>query len=218
MTTNERYTVAAVVATAAISSARADMGVPMIALFLPPMWVALVPIIVVESFIIYRVVRVPFRRALLALTAANVVSTLVGVPIAWFVLAIGEMVCCGGAIGLSTPLAKIYAVTLQAPWLIPYESDLGWMIPIALVTLAIVFAALSIVVETPIAARILRLPPRSMWRGMAWANVGSYVLLGILGGAAANSGAKLDALYRPFEPLSVALIEGVARVASAIAK
>jgi hypothetical protein len=194
------------------------MGVPMAALFLPPMWAAIVPIIILESFIVYRFVGARFGRTLAAVGAANIVSTIVGVPIAWFILAIGEMLCCGGALGLSTPLTRIYAVTVQAPWLIPYESDLGWMIPVALVTLGSVFAALSVVVETAIASRILRIPLPTMWRAMAWANVASYLLLGILAWAVAKSGVNLDALYKPFEPMVNALVTGVFGISSWLAK
>jgi hypothetical protein len=208
----------AVVAVAAASAARADIGVPMAAVFLPPMWAAIVPIIIIESLIVYRFVRGPFSRTLAALTAANIVSTIVGVPVAWFILAISEMLCCGGALGLSTPVTRIYAVTVQAPWLIPYESDLGWMIPLALVTLGIVFAALSVLVETPIASRILRVPTRTMWRGMALANIASYVLLGFLGWVVVKSGANLDALYMAFEPISNALARAVFGVASWLIK
>jgi hypothetical protein len=209
MTSQRRYMVAAAAAGATVSIARADIGVPMAALFLPPMWVAIVPVIVLESLVVYRLAGVPFGRALLALAVANLVSTVVGVPLAWFVLALGEMLCCAGALGLTTPLTRVYAVTLQAPWLIPYESDLGWMIPFALVTLGVIFAALSVVIETPIASRILRVPVRPMWRRMAWANVASYLLLAIFGWALVVSNAKLEPLYNVFAPLSNLLVEGV---------
>jgi hypothetical protein len=212
------YATVAVAATAAILPASANIGVPMVALFLPPMWAALVPVVIVESFIVHRVVRASLGRTLGALAAANIASTIVGVPIVWFVLAIGEMLCCGGALGLSTPLTRVYAVTVQAPWLIPYESDLGWMIPAALLTLGIVFAALSVLIETPITSRILRIPSRTMWRRMAWANVSSYLLLGALAWALVNSGANLDALYKPFEPLLNGLVDGIFRISSWLPK
>ena len=195
------------------TSARADAGVPMLAIFLPPMWLALVPVIFLEAFIIKRFSAVRFGRALAASSIANIASTIVGVPVAWVILAVGEMLCCGGALGLATPLSKIYAVTVQAPWLIPYESDLPWMVPAALATLGIIFAAVSIAIETPIASRILRAPSRSMWRAMTWANGVSYIALGFLAWATVKSGVKVDSLYQMFEPVVMALAGGVFGIA-----
>ena len=65
----------------------------------------------------------------------------------WAVLATVQGVLAGDARGLATVGQKIYAVTVQAPWLIPYEEDLGWMIPIALVVLAVPAYLLSALIE-----------------------------------------------------------------------
>ena len=92
------------------------------------------------------------------------------------------------------------------------------MIPAALATLGVCFAALSVLVETPISARILRVEVRRMWRGMLLANVVSYLLLGLLGWAIASSLAKFDALYKPFDALIEAFVAGVFIVASWLAR
>ena len=49
----------------------------------------------------------------------------------------------GGAYGINNLLGKIIAVTWQAPWLIPYESELYWMIPAAGTFLLIPFFMVS---------------------------------------------------------------------------
>src|SRR5439155_11355304 len=100
--------------------ARADMGLPLVAVILPPLWLALVPIILVEGVVLRRLTSAPFSKALASASLGNVVSTLIGIPIAWVALATLELVCCGEAKGVATVSAKLYAVTVQAPWLVPY--------------------------------------------------------------------------------------------------
>ena len=43
----------------------------------------------------------------------------------------------GSAMGMDSPVKLLAAVTVQAAWLIPYESHLHWMIPAAATTLLI---------------------------------------------------------------------------------
>src|SRR6478672_7592675 len=79
--------------------ASANIGLPLVAVFLPPMWVALLPIILVEAVLISRLGRHPLPRTLVATAVANIASTIVGVPLLWFSLATIELVCCGAALG-----------------------------------------------------------------------------------------------------------------------
>jgi hypothetical protein len=129
------------------SEARANIGLPMIAILLPPAWGLLLPVIVLEAGLGAWRHSIPFGRAIPAQAAANLFSTLVGLPVGWFLLAILQLTCCGTALGLHTPLRRVYAVTIQAPWLIPYESDFWWMIPAAAAVLVVLFCALSIACE-----------------------------------------------------------------------
>jgi hypothetical protein len=153
----------------------------MVAIFLPPMWLSLVPVILLESWILRRTLAVPNRSALLAATVSNVVTTLVGIPLVWLALAIAEGICCGTALGLTTFGQKFYAVTVQAPWLIPYEKDLGWMVPVALIVLCIPFFIITVAIEGLINKRILvSVESRRVWRATLLANAGSYGLLALL--------------------------------------
>ena len=66
----------------------ADIGLPMVAVYLPPAWLALLPIIGIEAgFGCWRF-KVPARRAVIAQAAANCLSTLIGLPITWVMLAL----------------------------------------------------------------------------------------------------------------------------------
>ena len=161
-------------------AAHADIGVPMIAVFLPPMWLAFIPIVLLEALLLARLLDVSFGRAVTPAFLSNLASTLVGIPLMWFVLAVAEMVCCGEARGLTTFSAKLYAVTVQSPWLIPYERDLRWMIPCALAVFAIPCFVASVIVEAPVNQYFLRTGRRSLWRATAIANACSYMLLALL--------------------------------------
>ncbi len=113
--------------------AHADAGVPMIVLTFPAMLTALIPIILIEAAVFSKLLKINYKSALLPSFSANAVSTLAGFPLSWLLLFGIELLTTGGgtALGISTFLGKIAAVTLQAAWLIPYESELGWMVPMA---------------------------------------------------------------------------------------
>lgn len=133
------------------------------------------PIIVLEAAIGARRWNVPIRAALTSQALANGFSTLLGLPATWVMLAVVELICCGTALGLSSLWQRIYAVTIQAPWLIPYEGDLKWMTPLALVVLSGTFCVMSILCEFPIVK--LMVGPEHKRRAWPWvvrANATSY--------------------------------------------
>jgi len=175
------FIVVAAVLTIVPVPAHADIGLPLIAVLLPPMWLALIPIVVVEAAVIGHLLATPFRRTVVPASVGNLASTLAGIPLMWLLLATTEMVCCGEAKGLATPGAKIYAVTIQAPWLIPYERDFHWMIPVALLVFAIPCYALSVLIEAPFNVMAFRTTPKTLvWRATAAANLASYLCLALL--------------------------------------
>jgi hypothetical protein len=178
--------------------ARADIGLPMVAVFLPPMWLALIPIILIEALLLKRLLPIKFARALLPTSLGNVASTLVGVPLTWLALAILELICCGSAKGLATVGSRLYAVTIQAPWLIPYEDEFYWMIPVALGVLAIPCFAVSVLIEAPINRFFLQeLGHRDIWRATAISNAGSYAVIGLLIWPAQKLGNHMPGLFSP---------------------
>lgn len=151
------------------------------AVFLPPLWLAFVPIVVIEAMTLSRLMAIPLRRALLSTLVGNAVSSIVGIPLTWVILAALELTCCGNAFGLSTFGSRVYAVTVQAPWLIPYEKDFSWMIPAALVAMAVPCFIASVLIEAPINRLFFKsVPTRALWRATAFSNAYSYLLLGLL--------------------------------------
>lgn len=140
---------AIVICFGATTVARADAGVPMLAIVWPASWILLLPIIAVEGFVAARVTALGMRKSLLGAAVANAVSTILALPVTWGLLVVVEMVLSRGgrAFGLSSAGSRVFAVTVQAPWLIPYESDLDWMVPLAALVLLIPFFFASVFTE-----------------------------------------------------------------------
>lgn len=180
--------------------AKADIGLPMIAVFLPPMWIGLVPIVLVEAFVISRRLAAPLRRTILPAFVGNLVSTLVGIPLAWVILAVVELICCGNARGLSTFGQKLYAVTVQAPWLIPYEHHFWWMIPCALIVMTVPCLVVSVLIEAPVNQLFLAgARTRLLWKATTIANAYSYVVLGLLVWPAWKLADHMQGLFGPMD-------------------
>jgi hypothetical protein len=75
-------------------------------------------------------------------------------------------------------LGKILAVTWQAPWLVPYESDLDWMVPAASVVLLVPFFAASWLIELRVNRRMLpEVDEQTLREATRDANLLSYLLL-----------------------------------------
>lgn len=160
----------------------ADAGVPMVFVTLPSMLIALVPIIVLEAIVIRRMLGISLKDAAKVSAVINMVSTVIGIPITWFILVSIEIVTAGGkAYGLETPFKKFLAVSLQAPWLIPYDKDLNWMVPAAFSWLLIFFFFMSVKLEGYIAKRMLKdLETQLINRAVLVANLWSYAVLEII--------------------------------------
>lgn len=116
----------------------ANMGLPMLMVHVPIMVLAMAPVVFIEAWWISRHGRTAFRALLGPVFRANLVSTLLGVPLTWFVLVLIQMSAGAGGY-LKNPIAE---VTLQAPWLTPERYN-GWKIPAAAAALCPFFYAVS---------------------------------------------------------------------------
>lgn len=157
------------------SLCHADIGVPMIFVTLPMMVVALIPIIALESLFSLSLRHLPFKKILKCFIIANLVSTFLGIPVAWFVLFILQILTGGGwAYGLSSPVFKLLAVTWQAPWLIPYR-NMHWMIPAALIVLQVPFFFVSWWIEYFVVKIMLPdVDKNVVWKTLRNVNILSY--------------------------------------------
>lgn len=162
----------------------ANVGVPMIVVELPVMALALIPIVLLEAVIYVRLSHTTWSLAWRGSWWANVASTFVGIPVAWFVQVVVQMLIGGGsAWGIESPGDRLAAVTLQSAWLVPYEKDLSWMIPAAAIVLLVPCLLISIFVERFV---LLRYWPESIYAGLTRniivANLISYLLVGAFWG------------------------------------
>ncbi len=188
--------------------ALANIGLPMISVYLPPAWLALIPIILIEADVGIKTLGLSRKRSLTAMTAANLFSTVLGIPIAWLCLAFIQLIFFDGARGLDTWSRRVYAVTLQAPWLVPYEDDFRWMIPAAVVILSVPFYLTSVGTEYLIVKRFFAdIEARRVWHWMLRAHLFSYGLLISLILATVLLNSNVEWIYRIMRPFIESLIE-----------
>jgi hypothetical protein len=173
----------------------ADIGIPMIAFSLPAMVAALIPVILVEALYMRKRIVCGWWTILWTVGWANVVSTVVGVPIAWLV-----MVFCEFGIAMpvgsnfpasfqNSAIGRFSLVLLSAPWLNPLsEGDAAWAIPLAAFVLLVPFLFISIWIEQIVVRRLLPksviialqtgdTPDQALKRAVRNANVISYSIL-----------------------------------------
>ncbi len=175
--------------------ARADAGIPMLAVTWPAMLVALLPIIAIEALVLKSRLKLSLQVTAKAAALANVVSTVAGIPVTWLILAVLEFLFTRGgtAFGLATPLRRFLSVTIQAPWLVPYgPSEMRWMVPTAALALIPPFFLASWLLETLIVSASLRKRNLDLWKphdprarsrvlrsSVFRANIASYAMLAI---------------------------------------
>lgn len=163
----------------------ADVGVPMIFFTLPCMLVALIPIILIEAYILLKKLPITKKDAYLCASLSNITSTLIGIPITWGILVLAQMLTGGdGEIyPFDTLLGKFVSVTWQAPWLLPIDEAISWMVPVAAMVLLVPFFFVSWWLEYFISARYLkkynRIERSSVKRAVLIGNLITYTLLGI---------------------------------------
>jgi len=159
----------------------------MLALVWPASWALLIPIVLVEALVARRVLGLGWKEALRRTGVANLASTLVGIPLTWGALVLAETVAQAaaeaspylGKLSVNTIPGKIATVFITAPWLYPYESELGWMIPTAAVLLLEHFFLVSVWVEGRYFDRKAELPKEQVKRWSWHANLLSYGMLAI---------------------------------------
>lgn len=167
------------------SEAQANIGLPMIVVVWPTFWFALIPIVVIESLVMKRILTSTSSRYLLfTATSSNLISTLVGIPLAWLGMLLIQLTVPGGAgtfPDLNPYAQAILSVTLQAPWLLPYAHQYFWMIPTAFTVLMIPLFFMSYIIEAWVSLKMLtrqsgessEIVKRAVWN----ANLFSYLFL-----------------------------------------
>lgn len=164
----------------------ANVGIPMIFLQWPLMVCALVPVIVLEALLIRRWVRLSYREAFTGISKANLLSTVVGVPLSWgIMLAIEFTVLVPAAMAaerwhwkLDAPVLQVFGFLLSIAWLAPIGRHLKWLIPAAAALLLVPSFFVSIWLERRACLRAWpNVDPEVVRRGVDLANLASYAFL-----------------------------------------
>jgi hypothetical protein len=165
--------------------ALANAGLPMLMVAWPLSIAALVPVVVIESWVVRRTIGLPWRASLWQMSKANAVSTLVGIPLTWIALVVIEFglayVVTASGISTSYPplaLGEVGGVVLASPWLGPFREGGHWIVPVATASLLVPFFFVSAWTESWVVNRSLRASDYPRLRQAVWrANLVSYVLL-----------------------------------------
>jgi hypothetical protein len=161
------------------SPAYADAVFPMIILVWPASWLLLLLIIPLEAIVAVRILKIDYKRSLKLAGIANLASVVAGVPVTWFGLGIVEHLVDGGrAWGIATPMGKVFAATVQSPWLYPYNGAWAWLVPAAAISLCIPFFFMSVWVEYKAAEKYSPTINKRLLLNWSWlANTWSYGLI-----------------------------------------
>ena len=120
----------------------ANVGVPMIFIQWPAMLLALIPVIVIEALFVRRSLTISYRQAFIGTTKANLLTTFVGVPLAWLTMLALEfstllpfaMLADKHRWNLNGPIFELLSLFLGAAWI---GGDDGWQVPLAAAILLI---------------------------------------------------------------------------------
>ncbi|MGI5173325.1 hypothetical protein H0R92_06955 [Treponema sp. OMZ 840] len=159
----------------------ANAGVPMIAVIFPKTVLSLIPVILIETAVLIKILKMNKKKTAWAVVAGNLCSTLFGIPATWRILALLQISTGGdgfiGGVGRLTE--NILSVTYQAPWLLPYD-DLHWRVPVAALFLLIPFFFVSWLTETWVERLMLKkeiADKKRFSRAVFIANLFSYAFL-----------------------------------------
>lgn len=155
-----------------------------------PGMVAVLPIVILVEGLVYRnSLNVKPSRAFSASASSNLLSTLIGVPVAWAIMLAVELtlypidyVARHFDWKLTSPVAEAVTFILSMAWLPPMGKGHKWLIPIAASLLLVPSFFVSVWIERRICS--------SLWKGeeadrvrkaVVRANVMSYCMLFVIG-------------------------------------
>jgi hypothetical protein len=138
-------------------TAWANIGIPMLALIWPVQWLLLIPVVLIEAHLAVRDLGLTRKRALGSVLAGNLVSTVVGIPVVWFLLALLGLF----VFRLAFAWLDWSCVDGSFWWMLPFQAAwLGglcatrWELFVAFLVLLLPFAWISHALEWRLVARL----------------------------------------------------------------
>jgi hypothetical protein len=166
------------------SPAEANIGISLIFITLPGMLIAFIPVVLIESVVLCRMLGLKRWVGLKQTAVANLVSTLVGVPLAWVAQMPGAFAFWAGTIAVSpqgemlSDFHRVLAATLGAAHLGPIDDPaMRWMTLVALLFSLIPAFFASWLIEYRIIARRAGLEKWACRTAIFQANLASYCFL-----------------------------------------
>jgi hypothetical protein len=154
--------------------ARGDSFIPTLGLLWPAAWLVLIPVILVEALVAERVLGMGYGAACRAVGAANLRSTLIGIPVTGLLMAavqVWTLIAIHPA--TQSPFGGFAVTTLV---LTEYAEE--WMIPASAIFYSVPFLFMSVYVERRSMETHFSDEARSKVRRWAWqANALSYGLI-----------------------------------------
>jgi hypothetical protein len=150
--------------THALAPLLADAGIPMIVLTFPLMLMLLVPVIVIEGLLCKRWLGLTNWEAMRSNAVSNLVSTLVGIPLAWAIMlgvqfgAMASVDKRSHFLDSHSPLVTVVAFVLNSAWIPPAEGSNVWWIPAAILVLLVPFFFASYGIEYFVMAYMIGMP------------------------------------------------------------
>lgn len=165
----------------------ANVGIPMIFVQWPLMLVALIPVIFVEALLIHLWLSLSPQEAFIGIAKANVLSTAIGVPLAWGIMFVVELVAfislasvdAYWSWALDSPLFEVAFFIFSIAWPLPTTTAAARrLLPFSAALLLIPCFYASVWIECRSCLRSwARYDPALVRRAVYCVNLGSYALL-----------------------------------------
>lgn len=175
-----------VVACFSAQDAFANVALPFVFVTVPGMVLALLPVVIVEAYVIKKQLHVPYESARSVSISANLCTTFLGVPLTWVVAVIAEIICgyYVGCFSHSSPIGKVlgFMVLGSVILLDPTKGNDDFLfvaLQSAWILVPCFFASWWI--EYLVAAKKLKdIPKKQVKTAIMWANLYSYGALEVV--------------------------------------
>ncbi len=171
-------------------AANADEGLPMLAIVWPMFWFAIIPIILIEWAVFKKMHQdFPSGKLLRVTSLSNIISTIIGIPMAWLCLLLVEYNIPGSGSGFPAFdgfWQFFLKLTAGVVWLLPDYGEFGsptyyWEIPLAFNVLLIPCFFMSYWIEAFVSAALLKTKYQNIKKAVWKGNIYSYAFLLLLG-------------------------------------
>jgi hypothetical protein len=137
----------------------------------------LAPVVALEALVARWVIGCPWRAAWKVSFIANLVTTVVGLPIVWALMFLLELWASTATAGLDPDSAwHLVAAVFMFAWLSPALEGALWWIPLAGAVLSVPLFFASVWIEVGVGRALLDLPDlRVVHRWSWWANGWTYL-------------------------------------------